>query len=273
MKNLFYKYDCAGNILVLVKYEDNISYPDFSKKICSKENGVSADGLIVIKEDLNELIYYNSDGSTANFCGNATRAYLQYMDEHNGLINNKINFIFNNTIYQGKIVSKNPFISKITIDKNKDVQLRIKSKFNDFKEEITLPNITYINDKKLKLYPIKIGVFHMVILNDTNNFNNDFLNEEELIILKEDLKKYYLEEPNIEIFNLATKEITFYEKGVGYTKSCGSGSLSLFIILELLGYLKTNYLKINDDLMVVSKDDKIELIGKSKLLCWGKYLC
>ena len=67
--------------------------------------------------------------------------------------------------------------------------------------------------------------------------------------------------------------MTFYERGVGYTKSCGSGSVSLFMILELIGFLKSDYLKINDDLMVVSKEDKIELIGKSKLLCWGKYLC
>lgn len=273
MKNLFYKYDCAGNTFVLVKYQQDIDYPLFTKKICSKECGVSADGLIVVKDDLNELLFYNQDGTKADFCGNATRAYIEYLDEHNRLINNKTNFIFNNTLYTGKIICKDPFISKVIIDKNKDVDLKIKSKFNDYKEMITLPNILNINDKELKLYPIKAGVFHVVIINSTNKTNNEFLNESELIHLKENLKEYYLEEPNIDIFNINTKEMTFYERGVGYTKSCGSGSVSLFMILELIGYLKSDYLKINDDLMVVSKDDKIELMGKSKLLCWGKYLC
>ena len=98
MKNLFYKYDCAGNTFVLVKYQQDIDYPLFTKKICSKECGVSADGLIVVKDDLNELLFYNQDGTKAAFCGNATRAYIEYLDEHNRLINNKTSFIFRRVV-------------------------------------------------------------------------------------------------------------------------------------------------------------------------------
>lgn len=273
MKNIFYKYDCAGNTFILVKYQNDINYSDLAKKVCSSKVGIGADGVIVIKDDIRQVLFYNQDGTEALFCGNAVRAYLHYLDEHQGLNNKIVSFIFNNKVYKGKVVSKQPFLSKVILNRNNDINLLVKSKFNDYKDKIALPNIILFENKELKLYPLYVGVFHLVILNDTKNKNEDFLNEKQIIKLKDKLKDYYVDEPNIEIFNLKTEEITFYERGVGYTKTCGSGSIAVGVILELMGYLKNDYFKISDELVVYLKKDEIELIGNSKLLCWGKYLC
>ena len=55
MRNIFYKYNCSGNTFIVVKYEENINYREFAKSICSKTTGACSDGLIVIKDDINEI--------------------------------------------------------------------------------------------------------------------------------------------------------------------------------------------------------------------------
>ena len=273
MKNLFYKYDCNGNSFIIVKFQDDIDYSKFSRQICSKDIGVGADGLIIVKDKINEILFYNQDGTKASFCGNATRAYINFIDEHTQINNRVVSFIFNDKIYTSKIISKDPFIVKTILNKQDNINLLIKSKFNSFQEKITLPNVVNFKNCNIELYPIKIGVFHIVIINKNQIKNKDFLSETDLKELKIILKEYYLEEPNITIYNVNTNEFTFYERGVGYTRTCGSGSVAVGIILELMNLLNQEYLKIEDDLTVVVKKDEVELIGKSKLICWGKYLC
>ena len=95
-----------------------------------------------------------------------------------------------------------------------------------------------------------------------------------LEVLKEDLKNRFIEEFNITIIrinNNQVKEFTFYERGVGYTLNCGSGTLCGAYILYLKGLLKNNRLCLNDDLVVEITSKELIITGVSKLICWGKY--
>ena len=271
MKNIFYKYNCSGNTFVVVKYDSKIDYTSLSKKICSKEEGVGANGLIVVKDDINEVLFYNQDGSNALFCGNGLRATLHYLKDQKGLFKRTIPILFNDEIYYGKVLGEAPFCSEIRVNKSQ-ILLNVKTK-----DKTNLNFIKY-KDNLLKIYPIKVGVFHIIILNETTLENKDFLNEEDLIKIKEMLKFKYDEEPNIDIVKLnilekTIEEITFYERGVGYTKTCGSGSIGIGALLELMNFSMDQYIKITDDLFVVIKENVISLIGKSELVCVGKYSC
>ncbi|WII72978.1 diaminopimelate epimerase [Bdellovibrio sp. 22V] len=62
-----------------------MSRPEFAKLICDRVIGVSTDGLLLIEEgsegyDFN-WDFYNSDGSTAEMCGNAARCAARFCRE------------------------------------------------------------------------------------------------------------------------------------------------------------------------------------------------
>ena len=72
------KYNASGNTFVIFHTEKKDNYSDLAIDLCSKEN---VDGLIVIvphSEYDFEWLFYNNDGSTANMCGNGTRAVAHY---------------------------------------------------------------------------------------------------------------------------------------------------------------------------------------------------
>ena len=86
------KMQGCGNDFVILDYEeykkgvllqrwDNMSYA--AKKLCDRHFGVGADGLIVPNTDVDDAdigwFFYNSDGSTAQMCGNGIRCFSKYV--------------------------------------------------------------------------------------------------------------------------------------------------------------------------------------------------
>ncbi len=64
-----------------------VSRPLLAKLLCDRHFGVGADGLVIVEADPNSGVpnalrwdFYNSDGSTAEMCGNATRCYGRWVE-------------------------------------------------------------------------------------------------------------------------------------------------------------------------------------------------
>lgn len=84
------KYSANGNDFVIFYTDIKKDRSALAKELCHRQNGVGADGLIVIvvneKNDLQanqskidfEWQFYNSDGSQAQMCGNGSRAAAHY---------------------------------------------------------------------------------------------------------------------------------------------------------------------------------------------------
>ena len=91
----------CGNDFVIMDYSEykktNIPMSELAKKICDRNFGIGADGMIIPKKDVEEAdigwFFYNSDGSTAQMCGNGMRCFAKY-------------------IYDNKIIDKKSFIVK-----------------------------------------------------------------------------------------------------------------------------------------------------------------
>jgi diaminopimelate epimerase len=75
------KYNASGNDFVIFHTFMKKDRNELAKKLCDRQNGVGADGLIVLlphsRYDF-EWQFYNSDGSVAAMCGNGTRACAHY---------------------------------------------------------------------------------------------------------------------------------------------------------------------------------------------------
>jgi len=99
------KYNASGNDFVIFHTFKEMDRSALAIKLCHRQNGVGADGLIVLlphnKEDF-KWQFYNSDGSLANMCGNGTRACAHYAFA-NGLANNEMNFVTGAGIITSKV--------------------------------------------------------------------------------------------------------------------------------------------------------------------------
>jgi len=75
------KYSASGNDFVLFHTFVKRERSALAKMLCDRQNGIGADGLIVLvphDEHDFEWQFYNSDGSEAEMCGNGSRACAHY---------------------------------------------------------------------------------------------------------------------------------------------------------------------------------------------------
>jgi diaminopimelate epimerase len=78
------KYSANGNDFILFIAQEKRDRRKLAKRLCHRQNGVGADGMVVLvphKDYDFEWEFYNSDGSLANMCGNASRAVAHFAHE------------------------------------------------------------------------------------------------------------------------------------------------------------------------------------------------
>src|SRR5258708_5074667 len=74
-----WKMSGSGNDFVLIDNRRHVLRGDlgtWAKKLCHRQFGVGADGLLLLERDPKEefrMVYYNADGSRADMCGNGAR--------------------------------------------------------------------------------------------------------------------------------------------------------------------------------------------------------
>ena len=90
------KYSASGNDFVIFHTFIEKDYSSDAIKLCSRTEGIGADGLVVLvpsKEADFKWQFYNSDGSHAAMCGNATRAVSHYAFTNNLVTSNEMQFL------------------------------------------------------------------------------------------------------------------------------------------------------------------------------------
>lgn len=95
---IFYKFSGTGNDFIIIDNRNRMvgekNLPDFVAKVCRRKISVGADGMILIENsDIADFRwrFFNSDGSTAEMCGNGARcaARFAYM---NGIAGTEMSF-------------------------------------------------------------------------------------------------------------------------------------------------------------------------------------
>ena len=78
------KYSANGNDFIMFVAQEKADRSQLARELCHRQNGVGADGLVVLLPHPDydfEWEFYNSDGSVADMCGNASRAVAHYAHE------------------------------------------------------------------------------------------------------------------------------------------------------------------------------------------------
>jgi diaminopimelate epimerase len=206
------KYSANGNDFVIFHTFIKKDRSSLAKKLCHRQNGIGADGLIVLlphgEYDF-EWQFYNSDGSEANMCGNGSRACAHYAYA-NELAPSEMKFLTGAGVI-GANVEENMVLSELTPPKIIDKKI--------------------IEDGKL-WWKIDTGVPHLVHITD---------NIEEFDIEKaRELRHKYNANVNIAaVLPNGNLRVRTYERGVeNETLACGTGMAACFYRAYQEGFVK-----------------------------------
>jgi len=195
------KYTANGNDFVIFHTFIKKDFSDLAKKLCHRQEGVGADGLIVLvpHDTLDfQWCFYNADGSSAEMCGNGSRACAHYAFTNN-LAPSKMRYL----TLAGEIAC--------SVDGE-----RVQS---DLTPPKILDNMIVENGKSWWL--IDTGVPHLVTFDaDTNNFD---------ILEARALRHKYNCNVNIASIEEGYIKVRTYERGVeDETLACGTGMAACF---------------------------------------------
>ena len=236
-----YKYHCCNNTFLITNFKNNIDYSKIAKQVCEL---YMSDGLIIFKNDPMKMIIYNKDGSRAKMCGNGLCTLVNYLYDMYGM------YLFfeietDNGVYGCEIISISPFKVKISLG---------------IGEEYLADSIKIDNDE-YKIILFDLGVKHAIYISaDFDNRINDAIK----------IFEYYKGEYNVDIVKVIdnkTFNILTYEKGVGLTKSCGTGTgASAFALLTEMNM--NNKLKgmSSGGITDVIIDDNIYIINETNFI-------
>lgn len=263
------KMQGLGNDFVILDYAEyektGLSMSELALKLCNRNFGIGADGMIIPKvlSDISESkiknepyeklfekdngadigwYFYNSDGSTAQMCGNGMRCFAKY-------------------VYDKKLVNKKQFsvqtlagIIKPELLENGLVKVDMGAPILEDKK------IPFKGDKKLKaldkefeIFPVSMGNPHCII----------FTTEDPLELARTygpliEKHEFFPEKTNTEFVKIISKsevEMRVFERGCGITLACGTGACAT-VVASVLNNLTEHKVKVN-------------LLGGSVIIEWS----
>lgn len=230
---------CGNDFVVLdhSEYEKTgLSMSELAKKLCDRNFGIGADGMMIPDTTPNgetdiAWYFYNSDGTTAQMCGNGMRCFAKY-------------------VYDKKLVDKKEFSVKTLagvirpeIQDNGNVKVNMGTPIlEDAKIPFNGERTVQIRDKQFNLTPVSMGNPHCII----------FTEEDPMYLAKNygpdmEIHPYFPEKTNTEFVKVISKneiDMRVYERGCGITLACGTGACAS-VVACVLNNLTESKVKVN----------------------------
>lgn len=266
----FYKYHGCGNDFIIVKEEDifNLNINDLVRKICDRTTGIGSDGLLIDLKDKIGMDFYNQDGSHGTMCGNGLRSFCSYLVDINKVQSNSFQVITPDTIKDIELLQKDPHVFKVNLGK---------PSFDPKKIEVKTTKDRYLNEPFVynnKTYygnAIYTSVKHLVV------FVDDVMD-----LYDEGLGSYlsnndvFIDRINVDFVKVIDEhnfKMKTYERGVGFTKACGTGACASYVIGKLHKKCIDN-VNVHMDLGTLNISDnngEIIMVGPAQKICEGIY--
>ncbi|MBN2767809.1 MAG: diaminopimelate epimerase [Campylobacterales bacterium] len=198
------KYNASGNDFIIFHDQNKKNRSALAKKLCDRHAGVGADGMVVLvphEEYDFEWEFYNSDGSSALMCGNASRAVAHYANEKGISKEGKAEFLTGAGVIKAEVNGEYVLSSMISP--------RVVNK--------------EISEDGESWWLIDTGVPHLVVIRDN-------IEDFDLARARALREKY---NANVNIVKIVDKKnmlVRTYERGVeNETLACGTGMVAAFV--------------------------------------------
>lgn len=229
------KMQGLGNDFVIVDYceyeKSGLPMDELAKKLCDRNFGIGADGMIIpalcTKDADIGWFFYNSDGSTAQMCGNGIRCFAKYVYDRK-LVNSKK---FSVSTLAGIIIPEILENGQIKVNMSKPRGKLIKDNLK-------------IKDRNFEINIVSMGNPHCVIFVE---------GDEDLLELAKtygpEIEKHELfpEKTNVEFAKIISRsqiDLRVFERGCGITLACGTGACAT-VVAAVLNNLTDSKVKVN----------------------------
>lgn len=242
-----------GNDFVILDWEEfqelKIPIEKLVVSICNRNFGVGADGLIVVVPESKNAdlawLFYNSDGSIAQMCGNGMRCFAKYVIIKGYIEKHKFSVETKAGIIQPEINEDH------TVTVNMSNPVLIPEKI-PFKGNNILDYKLKIKDKEFSINTVSMGNPHCVIFTSDDikmlakNYGADI-----------EINELFPEKTNVEFIKIKSRkeiDLAVWERGCGITMACGTGACASVVAGILRGLL--------------DKEVKVNLPGGSLKIRW-----
>lgn len=235
------KMQGCGNDFVILDYKEflkmDMKMPDAAKKLCDRNFGVGADGLIIpnLNTDNADIgwFFYNSDGSTAQMCGNGIRCFAKYVHDK-GLVEKDE---FSVSTLAGIIKPRLMDDGMVMVNMSKPILESEKIPFvpaDNMNYKISVKNIIFEGNA------VSMGNPHFVIFVEPENDTLALAKEYGPVI---ETSFEFPEKTNVEFVKIKSYrkiELRVWERGCGITLACGTGACASVVAGILNGKIENS---------------------------------
>ena len=247
MKIKVTKMQGLGNDFVILDCSEleksRMDMSDLARRLCDRNFGVGADGMIIPniypaseKADIG-WFFYNSDGTTAQMCGNGIRCFAKYVK--NKCLVNKNKFAVETLA--GIITPEILEDGNVKVNMSKPILAPEKV---PFKGEKALNFKINVGDREFLVNAISMGNPHCVIFVDKDEDTLEMAKTYGPLLENHEL---FPEKTNVEFVKVISRneiEMRVFERGCGITLACGTGACAS-TVAGILNNLTDSKVKVN----------------------------
>jgi diaminopimelate epimerase len=219
-----FKMHCNGNDYIFIEEPVETAYmlSLLAIKISDRHFGLGSDGLVLIQnvevfdDKINaQMRIFNADGTEAETCGTALMCIAHHLYKKHGVTNIYINNKYCSVDRESELVTVNMGVALCV----RHCEVTPCITYEAIQNSVNSPNATVSENITINGYLLNIGNPHFVF------FENEYRN-----IINSDRIWREIEEQtsanvhNITILNDHEISIKIWERGSGFTLSCGSGA-------------------------------------------------
>ena len=269
----FTKVHGLGNdFIILDGRTESRDYPALARKLCHRQTGIGADGLLIIEysdvADIRMRIV-NEDGSEAEMCGNGIRCFAKYVYQQK--IVDKTEFAVETLagIMRPKLVMQGADVTGVTVDMGEPVlecaEIPVVGEGRCVGREMTVQGHT------LRYTTVLVGVPHTLIYvddpTDKKWMNMGWDIEHASVFPKRSNVNF------AKVVDDHTLEMRTFERGCGPTLACGTGACSAAVASYLNGRTGRS-VDINIELGTLhidwAEDNHVYMTGPAEIVFTGE---
>lgn len=272
----FEKYEGTGNDFIIFEMSEleGLQYSLLAQKVCDRRFGIGADGMIVVSPSTVasiQMIFYNADGSLATMCGNGIRCFAKYVYDHQ-LVDTKVFTVETLAgIFNVEIIENEEAKSMVCVNMGRPNYFDSSVPTLESGEPF-INQVIEIDQVPYTVSSLFMGTIHTVLFVEE-------INEFEVVRLGSAIENHplYPMKTNVNFCKIIDSnhlDVVTWEKGVGMTLACGTGSVACaFLSQKLYDCEKKIVVQVKGgELVMELLGDEMYMTGPTTFICKGEYL-
>ena len=272
----FEKYEGTGNDFIIFEMSEleGLQYSLLAQKVCDRRFGIGADGMIVVSPSTVasiQMIFYNADGSLATVCGNGIRCFAKYVYDHQ-LVDTKVFTVETLAgIFNVEIIENEEAKSMVCVNMGRPNYFDSSVPTLESGEPF-INQVIEIDQVPYTVSSLFMGTIHTVLFVEE-------IDEFEVVRLGSAIENHplYPMKTNVNFCKIIDSnhlDVVTWEKGVGMTLACGTGSVACaFLSQKLYNCEKKIVVQVKGgELVMELVGDEMYMTGPTTFICEGEYL-